>query len=144
MTTATLTEPVLQQIGPDQIEAAWSMIEGALAGVAERTNGRWTLDGLAMRFLERKWQLWIVWDGRCRAVLGTELHLEMDGSKTCDIKFCTGGHSLEWVHLIAHMELWAQAEGCARLKMLARKGWAKRLPDYHMSHVQLEKALPHG
>ena len=144
MTAIAITDPVLQQISPDQIEAAWPMIEDQIKEVCARTGGRWTLDGVAMRFLERKWQLWIVWDGRLRAVLATELHLEMSGQKTCDVRFCTGGHSLEWVHLIEHLELWAQAEGCTRLAMIARKGWAKRLPDYHMTHVHLEKALPHG
>ena len=61
--------------------------------------------------------------------------------KLCTIKFWTGENSLEWLHLMEDLEAWAKHEGCTRIIGVMRKGWAKRLPDYRMTHVYLEKDL---
>lgn len=117
------------------------MVRGMLEGVAERSRGRWSVAGMLDRFVRGDWQLWLVWDGRPRAVVATELYLEMTGMKCGMIRFCTGSGAPEWSHLLSRIEDWAREEGCERLDMLARKGWAKHLPDYKMTHVELEKDL---
>lgn len=131
----------LVQIPPQAVANVLPMVRGMLDGIAERSRGRWSVSGLFQKFIQAEWQLWMVWDGRPRAVVGTELYLEMTGMKCCMIRFCTGSGAAEWSHLLSRIEDWAAEQGCERLDMLARKGWAKHLPDYKLTHVELERDL---
>lgn len=118
------------------------MVRDMLDGVAERSGGRWSVSGILSRFANAEWQLWMVWDGeQPRAVVGTELYLEMTGLKCCMVRFCAGHGAADWSHLLDRIEAFAKAEGCAYLDMLARKGWAKHLPDYKLTHIELCKDL---
>jgi hypothetical protein len=119
-------------------------MRNVLSMMCERNGGRWTVDGLNQKFLTGDWQMWCVYrprDDYIFAVIGTALHIEMNGSKSCDIKFCTGVDMKQWVHLLDHIEIWAMSEGCARIKTIARPGWKRKLKDYKCTHVQLEKVL---
>lgn len=128
-------------IPPASVPDVYPMVRRWLEGVAERSGGRWSVPGLLERFVRGEWQLWLVWDGTPRAIVGTELYLEMTGLKCCMVRFCTGGGAAEWSHLLGKIESWARDEGCTYLDMLARKGWARHLPDYKLTHVELQKEL---
>ena len=117
------------------------MVQGLLESVVERSNGRYSVPGMLQRFATKDWILWIVWDGSVRAVLATELYHDISGMLCCTIRFATGKGAAGWTHLLSEIEDWARANGCQRLDMLARKGWAKHLPEYTMSHIMLEKDL---
>jgi hypothetical protein len=131
----------LVQIPTRAIVEVFPTIKGWLEGLAERSGGRWSVSGLLQKFVAGDWQLWMVWDGKPRAIVGTELYLEMTGMKCCMIRFCTGSGAPEWQHLLGNIEDWARLEGCSYLDMLARKGWAKHLPEYKLTHVELERDL---
>jgi hypothetical protein len=61
--------------------------------------------------------------------------------KLCTIVAC-GGHGFErFGGLIGGLERFARAEGCARVRICGRRGWARRLPDYFVKRVILEKEL---
>ncbi len=128
-------------VPPNKIVDVFPLVRGLLEGVAERSGGRWSVSGLLERFVNAEWQLWIVWNGDVRAIVGTELYLEMTGMKCCMLRFCTGSGAPEWSHLLSKIEDFARAEGCTYLDMLARKGWAKHLPDYKLTHIELCKDL---
>lgn len=138
-TTSAAAE--LVPIEPGKVRDVFPAVRGLIEAVAERSGGRWSVSGLLERFMRGDWQLWIVWDGRVRAIVATELYREMTGIKCCMIRFCTGSGAAEWSHLLAKIEDFARAEGCVYLDMLARKGWAKHLPDYKLTHVELQKEL---
>lgn len=140
-TTSEAVKPDLVQIPPNAIVDVFPMVRDWLNGLADRSGGRWSVSGLLQKFVNGEWQLWIVWDGKPRAIVGTELYLEMTGMKCCMIRFCTGSGAPEWQHLLSKIEDWARSEGCSYVDMLARKGWAKHLPDYKLTHVELEKDL---
>lgn len=131
----------LVQIPQQAVAQVFPMVRGMLEGVAERSRGRWSVAGMLDKFVRGDWQLWLVWDGRPRAVVATELYLEMTGMKCCMIRFCTGSGAAEWSHLLSRIEDWATGQDCERLDMLARKGWAKHLPEYKLTHIELEKDL---
>lgn len=108
----------------------------------ERHAGELSFEGIAKRLMAEDWILWVVTEnGAPRAILATELYRDVGGLKRCRIPFCTGDGARGWVHLLAQIEAWARENDCARLDMIARKGWAKHLPDYRMTHVVLEKDL---
>lgn len=85
--------------------------------------------------------LWIVWDGnKIVAAVVTELQLTMR-RKVCVILACGGRGMSEWLPLIAGIEKYALAEGCAAVRIVGRKGWAKVLPSYREHRVILERKL---
>ena len=131
----------LQAIPPRNLGDVFPMVSPLLESIAERSNGRYSVPGMLDRFARGDWILWVVWDGSVKAVVATELYHDVSGMLCCMIRFATGREASKWAHLIDEIEEWARANGCKRLDMLARKGWAKHLPDYKMSHVFLEKDL---
>ena len=139
--SSTRIEPVLQAIPPQYLGDVLPMILPLLESIVERSKGRYSVPGMLTRFARKEWYLWIVWDGAVRAIVGTELYLDISGMKCCMIRFATGRDAAGWTHLLDQIEDWARSEGCARMDMIARKGWAKHLPEYRMSHVFLEKDL---
>ncbi|CAN0493160.1 unnamed protein product, partial [Phaeothamnion confervicola] len=54
---------------------------------------------------------------------------------------CVGEHRAKWVHLISEIQDWSRSQGCVAMEIVARKGWAKALPDFQMTHVILESDL---
>lgn len=135
------TAPSLRLVPREMVNDALPLVVESLLAVAERSRGEFDAKVMIDRFQRGEWQLWVVWDGTVRAVLGTELHLSDTGFKQCSVRFCTGAGVDAWVHLVGEMEQWAKREGCKRLNMWARKAWARKLPTYKMTHVLLEKDL---
>ena len=136
--------PTLVAVDPARIGdllAARPEVAEKLERVAERSNGRWMVSGMIDKFATGQWHLWLVWDGVIRAVVATELYTEMTGIKCLTIRFCTGRQLERWKHLIAVLEDFAVAEGCVFSDMVSRKGYARELPDYKLTHVLLEKDL---
>lgn len=124
-----------------QLEHAWPLVREAISGIVERSRGAWTMHGIASALWQDIMQLWIVWDGGVKAVVGTSIEVEQSGRKTGSVVFCSGADPGRWVHLLGVIEDWARAEGCTRMKNVARKGWAKYLPEYKPTHVVLERDL---
>ncbi len=117
------------------------MVQDLLEAVVDRSNGVWTVPAMLRLFATKRWYLWVVWDGTVRGIVGTEIHTVPSGKHICSIRFCTGRGAKDWTHLLSEIEAWARDNDCARIDMLARKGWAKHLPEYRLTHVQLEKDL---
>jgi hypothetical protein len=85
--------------------------------------------------------LWIAWNGeKIKAAAVTELG-QANGEKFCMIVACGGSDRGQWVHLLAGLEAYGKAEGCAAMRIYGRCGWLKLLPDYRTTRVLLEKPL---
>ena len=86
--------------------------------------------------------LWLAWTGETiKAAAVTQLG-QANGEKFCTIVACGGRERGGWLHLIAGLERYAQAEGCAAMRIYGRRGWLKLLPAYRVARVLLEKKLP--
>lgn len=140
-TSSSAGELRLVAVPPQHLAEVFPMVRDLMERVADRSGGRYSASGMLDKFLRGDWILWLVWDGTPRAIVGTELYLEMTGIKCCMIRFATGHGAKDWVPLLEQIEDWAREEGCTYVDCLARKGWARHLPDYRMSHVFLEKGL---
>jgi hypothetical protein len=80
--------------------------------------------------------LWLAWNGeKIKAAAVTELGAA-NGEKFCTIVAC-GGRERGWLHLIAGLERYAQAEGCAAMRIYGRRGWPKLLPAYRVAETKL-------
>jgi hypothetical protein len=86
--------------------------------------------------------LWIAWNGeKIKAAAVTELGIA-NGEKFCTIVACGGHDRRQWLHLLAGLEAYGKAEGCAAIRIYGRRGWLKLLPEYRTTRVLLEKKLP--
>jgi hypothetical protein len=83
--------------------------------------------------------LWLATDGATiHAAAVTELAAS-EWRKVCVIVACGGHDRARWLHLIGGIEEFARAEGCAAVRILGRKGWARVLPEYRMHRIVLER-----
>jgi len=109
-------------------------------------DGRYTYDGMLAHMRDGTVILWVagINDGHgvkpC-AVMGTDIAKTPSGDLTGRVLFMTGADRAKWVHLISDYEDAMRAAGCTRIEITARKGWARELKDYTMTHVLFEKAL---
>jgi hypothetical protein len=132
----------LVRVEPTEIAKNWNVLESALIEAADGSRGRYSVEGILGQVFKADWQLWAVITGEhLQALLATELSVELSGNRSASISFAVGENPREWVHLIDELENWARSQGCSRLEIWARKGWAKMLQDYKLSHVLLEKHL---
>lgn len=134
----------ITMVRADALEQVWPYVVGLVDGLPEDSNGSYTVEGIVDRLLDGTWQLWVVTKGSLEttaAIVGTEVYTSMAGDKVCTLHFCKGSHAKQWTHLLRVIEDAARSIGCVKIEMTARKGWAKRLPDYRMTHVILERPL---
>jgi hypothetical protein len=141
MASVEKNAPVLQRIPGEHLARVWPLVEQWFVDVASRSRGEYTAPAMAKKITDGDWQLWVIWDGEVLAVGATELYFALSGDKYCGVRFLTGEHSYKWIHLMGEIEAWAKNEGCKKVQLIARKGWARRMPDYAMTHVMLEKDI---
>ncbi len=139
--SAAETPCQLQQIPARVVGEVVPLVLPLLEAIVARSDGRYSVPGMLEQFARENWQLWIVWDGSVRAIVATELYFDVSKMKCCTIRFATGRGAAGWSPLISQIEDWARDEGCVKIDMTARKGWARHLPAYKLSHVFLEKGL---
>jgi hypothetical protein len=66
---------------------------------------------------------------------------EMRSGKVCKMMECGGTRLNEWKHLRTEIEEYAKHQGCDRVLVTGRPGWAVALPDYRTTAVVLEKRI---
>jgi hypothetical protein len=126
---------------PDQVEAFWPHVEGLIAQACARSL--YDLAGCRRSLREGRALLWIVWDdenGAIVAALTTELH-RINGRLLCFIAALGGRERGRWLHLIAGIEAFARAEGCAAVIVMGRRGWARALSGYRPRGIILEQGI---
>ena len=85
--------------------------------------------------------LWLVIDkDQILAALLTQLFPMRSGLV---LKLLEGGGEKmsNWLHLKSQIEDYAKREGCVRVIVEGRPGWARVLPDYEVVGVTLEKRI---
>lgn len=87
-------------------------------------------------------QLWVAAesDGEIVAAAVTEL-VKTARRKYCVIVAVGGHHVARWLALLAPIEDWARTEGCAAMRIMGRKGWARVLTDYRVTRIVMDKEL---
>lgn len=138
---ASIEEADLVLIPEHHVARLAPQILPMLTSIAERSRGSLSVEGMFAAFITGKWQLWVITEGKIKAIMASELHIQVSGRKAASIHFLTGEDSNSWLHLFDKFEEWARVQGCGVIDILARKGWARRLPQMRMSHVFLEKDL---
>lgn len=127
-------------VDPKFIRAGWA-IAAPLLRPAMRRGGLGSFAELERGVLYGHALLWLaLQDGSAIAAAVTAL-VVTDADKVCLICACGGIRMHEWLPLIARIEQFARAEGCARVRLMGRKGWARMLPRYTQHRIILDRRL---
>ncbi len=133
----------LLPVAPAEIQPYWGVLEPLMIKVVEGMGDRQTMASLLQQIMQGEIQLWaVVVDREIKAVAGTEIGEAPSGLVTCCVRFCVGAGARNWIGVLQEtVEDYARANGCHRVETWARKGWAKHLPEYKLTHVLLERDL---
>jgi len=135
----------LAQIPPSHVEQVWPLAADMLSKAVEFSNGV-SLPEEGKLIASGVKQLWMVIDDEAapnKAVAAgiTSIKQHGDGTKTANIEMFGGENMKAWFALKGDFETWAKDEGCSDIRLFARKGWAKHLPDYALTHYMMRKAI---
>lgn len=124
----------------NQIAPIWNdvsdFIQGGLAEGEELT-------GIMTRLAMKECQLWIAKDGdKIIAACITEL-VTIGNRKVCNVITVGGIRMNEWLGMsLTTIEAWARENSCTAMRFPEiRPGWQRVLKDYHITKINLEKAL---
>ena len=126
---------------PEQVAAAWPLIREGLETLCEQRPDDFSIDGILERLYAGHWHLWVVWDGEVRGLVATAFFTNAAYRKCCSIPFATGGGAKQFVHLKDTIEAWAARNGCSKMDIICRTGWARYLEDYRKEHLVMGKRL---
>lgn len=65
----------------------------------------------------------------------------MRSGMVCKMLYCGGDGMSQWLKLRSKVEAYANDEGCVRVMIEGRPGWAHVLDDYKTTAVVLEKVI---
>jgi len=100
-------------------------------------------DDLEERLRQGHMQLWVAYspgEGQILCAVLTQL-AKMRGNLHAQVVAAGGSDVQRWVSCIPTIEEWAKREGCSKVTVQGRPGWAKLLRRYRRSQVVLELAL---
>lgn len=110
--------------------------------LAEFTDGgTLTVDDLIEQIERSERQCWAIVENGLRGVALTQI--TNDRKKVCHITHLTGEGLKEWADAFEVIEAWAIANGCDRIKAVARPGYKKIGAKFGLrqTHIVLEKDL---
>jgi hypothetical protein len=126
-------------VDPKRIREIWPHVVHLIHDAVRHTNLSHTLD-IELDVLHGNGLLWLAYDGTIKAAMTTAL-IKTDSDKVCILTACGGNDMRDWLPLHAGIEAYAKAEGCSRVRIYGRKGWARVLDGYHVEHVVLERRI---
>src|SRR5262245_13791546 len=93
--------------------------------------GDWTADEIVGALRDGHMLLWFaLCDGEPVGVAVTQLVETRVTGRMCTIVLCAGARLCRWAHLKCAIESYAQAQGCTRVRLSGRHGWARVFRDY--------------
>lgn len=138
----------LVQCPPDALDKVWPLAGSMIARAVEYTDGATSLDQQRAAILKGDKQLWLVIDNENKEIRNkvvaagiTSLQLNADETKTANIELFGGENMNDWFDQKDSFEKWAKTEGCHDIRLWARKGWAKRLDDFKLTHYIMRKVI---
>jgi hypothetical protein len=127
-------------VPPDRVGEVWPQAERHIRQAMFR-GGLGDFETVKRSVLAGQSLLWLAHHGSiiiAAAVTSLEIN---NGIKACLIVACGGFEWCRFGHLLGDIEKYAKAEGCARVRIIGRKGWGALLPEYSVTRHVFEKAL---
>jgi hypothetical protein len=127
-------------VDPKRVHEIWPHVAALIHRAVKRTDLSHIRD-IADDVLRGDGLLWIAWDGHTVKAAATTSLIRTERNLVCMLTACGGDDMRLWLPLLAKIEAYAKAEGCACVRIYGRKGWARVLDGYRIDHVILGKAL---
>ena len=127
-------------VDPKRVHEIWPRVVDLIHRAVRRTNLSHTRD-IDTDVLRGDGLLWLAWDGQKIIAAMTTSLVNTDSDKICILTACGGSAMADWLPLRTKIEAYAKAEGCSRVRIHGRKGWARVLKDYQVEHIILERQL---
>lgn len=135
----------LVRIHEGDLEHFLPLINHYIEDATNRSAGRHTPKTVYEMIQRDLYHLWLVvddeQDNQVQAVVVTQFLQYPTGITAADVIIATGQNRKKWLHLLEELEDWARDNHCDLFQMFARKGWAREIPQYNLSHVLLERQL---
>jgi hypothetical protein len=125
----------------DQIEAIWPKVEGYIKkGLA--LQDYYCAEDLLEGLCNSSMQLWC-WQDDENIYSACVTTIQFDANDKWCLILCMGGsdHRIdEWAPRVEIIEAWAKMEGCSRMEIYGRIGWARKL-NYKVEYTKLSKGI---
>src|SRR5262245_8314644 len=127
-------------VDPAQVGQVWPHVAHLIRDAMER-GGMGRFADVERDVLSANAYLWLaIESGAVLAAAVTQVTQEND-RRLCTIVACGGHDWRRWGALIEGLETYARAENCARMQIAGRPGWLRRLPDYRLAKIVIQKEL---
>ena len=128
------------QIPARAVPNFWHLAHDYLNDACNHTPCEYTAEMLLDECFTGNSQLWLVWsdDRGCECAVVTGI---MPHNATCIIKACGGKGIQHWLGLLDEIETWAKRQGCTTMRLFGREGWRRKLRDYRVTRVIMDKEL---
>ena len=103
-------------------------------------SGR-TVPGIIEEIGSGELEIWVVIRDGVVALFGLTITEIENGDRTLEVVFMVGKEMKHWIYLREQIEDYARFRECDAVLSMARKGWAKYMPDYKITNIILRKAL---
>lgn len=131
-------------VQPEEVPRLWPALALLLAPAIRRQSGH-TLDDLRESFLNGTAQCWVVGDFQGAVVTSLQ---DYPQERVLYVQFLSGEGADEWLpDLVKVLNAFAEAEGCAAVEFVGRRGWRKferAFPDYKPRYTIYRREVPRG
>ena len=130
----------LHQVPALAVIHEWPRVASLVRQALKRGEGSYGEADVAMACMSGAWKLWMVENGfNVTAICITQI-IEFPRQRKCLLRYLAGTMEAIEPH-IPVIEDYARREGCQVLEGYARKGWARRMPDWTQKNVVMQKDL---
>lgn len=126
-------------VAPEQVDDVLPHVIGMINDAVQRC-GDWSLHDICYLLQGAQALLWIIWDGNAISAAAVSQIIKVPKGKICQVIAC-GGTAESWPVAIVPIEDYGRAEGCVRMRIQGRQGWARVFPDYKTEWVSMKKEL---
>jgi len=113
----------------------WRFAEPYIKRALDHTFGELSVDDLRALCLSRDGQLWMMQKEDRIIGAGITMIVVYPQMKVCRVVTMAGSEFDEWKNMVyAHIELWAEAQGCDGMEAYVRKGFVPKLLEIGFKH----------
>lgn len=131
----------LHKIPPEDVPEVWPLVADWVKEGLDTSRGKLLVEDIVTAVILENMHLWVIREAGTICAMGLTEFRVWPRKKALSIVAMLGGGAREWKSLMPELERWAIMQGCDLMWHIARKGWARLLSDYDMTHVILEKEL---
>jgi len=131
--------------GESPLQTMWPLVAPLVQKAVDYSDGKTTLEETGDDLMAKRKQLWVVVNEERAIVAAAVTSLQKFRSglflATIILLGGEGGNLKEILELRSEFEAWAKTEGCNRVDIMTRKGWAPKLPDYKLVAYVMSKEI---